>query len=132
MSVSFPGGDSEIARQYGSWQGNHHVVALLEVVCPANDTAAGNVGGFLAGAGRIIKFLTHVYPAVVDGFTVGGRFGNHRGHPAAHQRTRHSRSVDCLLFQTDLYQVFCELGRVGVRGNFRPPPQPFNRNKSHF
>ena len=130
VTVGLAGGDLEVAGQDGAGQGNHDQVVDVEVMRAADNAAAGQLRGLLAGAGSIVV-LAHVHAAVVDDLAVRGRLF-HAGQDAAHDEwAGHARRVDLFFLKTDLHQGGGQCAGVGAFGDVHVVGQPAQRNHRH-
>ena len=106
VAVGLPRGDAEVARQHRAGKGDHHFVALHEVVGAADDPLhAGGVDA-LAGEGLRLAFGDNADLAPVDGLAVGLRFLDDAQDLAHHDRALQGvrGAVDGLFFKADLDQ----------------------------
>ena len=130
VTVGLAGGDLEVAGQDGAGQGDHDQVVDVEVMRAADNAAAGQLRGLLAGAGSIVV-LTHVHAAVVDDLAVRGRLF-HAGQDAAHDEwAGYARRVDLFFLKTDLHQGGGQCAGVGAFGDVHVVGQPAQRNHRH-
>ena len=112
VAVGLARGDAEVAGQDGTGKGDHHFVALNEVVGAADDALdAGRVDA-VAGEGLLLAFRDNPDLAPVDGLAVGLRFLDDAQHLAHHNRALQGvrGAVDRFLFKANLdqfgHQVF--------------------------
>ena len=131
MAVGLARGDAEVTGKDGAGQADHDVVTDVEVVGAADDAAAGQLGGLLAGAGGIVVLGADVDAAVVDDLAVGLLLGLAGEDLADDERTGDGRGNDALLLQAHPDEVGGELLGTQAGGNIDVLAQPFNGDVGH-
>ena len=130
VTVGLARGDLEVSGQNCPGQRHDDQVVDVEVVGTADDAAARQLRGLLAGAGSIVV-LADIHAAVVHDLAVRGGL-LHTGEDATHhERAGDSRRVNLFLFKADLHEGGGK--RLGIRalGNINVVGQPAQRNHRH-
>ena len=126
VAVGFARGDAEVAGQHGARKGDHHLVALNEVVRAADDALhAGGVDA-LAGEGLLLTLGDHADLAPVDGLAVGLGFLDQGQHLADDDGTLQGVGgpVHGLFFEADLHEVGHDFLGARIGRNGREFTQP--------
>ena len=131
VPVGLARGDAEVAGQDGAGQAHDDVVTDVEVVGAADDAAAGQVGGLLAGAGGVVVLGADVDAAVVDDLAVGLLLGLAGEDLADDEGAGDGRRNDALLLQAHAHEVGGELLGAQAGGDVDVLAQPFNGDVGH-
>ena len=131
VPVGLTRGDAEVAGQDGAGQAHDDVVTDVEVVGAADDAAAGQVGGLLAGAGGVVVLGADVDTAVVDDLAVGLLLGLAGKDLADDEGAGDGRRNDALLLQAHAHEVGGELLGAQAGGDVDVLAQPFNGDVRH-